>query len=169
MSDITYIPYGQEFAYLSLITDLYSHKIVGYYLSENLKTEGPLIALKSAIKNRNFKGRKLIHHSDKGIQYCSHLYTNLLKKNGISISMAEAGNPYENAVAERVNGILKEEFSLEFAQPETINMLRKIVDNAIWIYNNLRSHSSCDYLTPNEAHFRSGILKKRWTKKTLTV
>ncbi len=160
--DITYVPFRDKFLYLSLITDLYSHKIVGYCLYKTLQTEGTLTALKNALKKRSFPERDLIHHSDKGIQYCSHIYTNLLKSKGIKISMAEAGNPYENAVAERVNGILKDEFNLEYAQHNNFSEIEKIIDNAIWIYNTIRSHASCDYLTPNEAHYKTGILNKRW-------
>ncbi len=167
--DITYLPFRHSFAYLSLITDLYSHKIVGFTLHDDLKTAGPLQALKNALKERCYPERELIHHSDKGIQYCSYIYTDLLKEKGISISMAEAGNPYENAVAERVNGILKEEFNLDTIACETIDDLKSVVDNSIWIYNNMRSHASCDYLTPNEAHERVGTLKKRWNKRTIKV
>lgn len=167
--DITYVPFRNSFAYLSLITDLYSHKIVGYYLSEDLKTEGALNALKGALQKRMYPERKLIHHSDKGIQYCSYIYTDLLRSKDINISMAEAGNPYENAVAERVNGILKDEFNLECNWCGTIEELRGVVDNAIWLYNNMRSHASCDFLTPDEAHYKTGKLTKRWAKKTQKV
>ncbi len=167
--DITYIPFRNSFAYLSLITDLYSHKIVGHCLHKDLKTEGPLKALKGALKRRMYPERDLIHHSDKGIQYCSYIYTNLLRSKDIEISMAEAGNPYENAVAERVNGILKDEFNLEYNWCNAIDELDGIIDNAIWIYNNIRSHASCDYLTPEEAHKKTGILNKRWAKKPQNV
>ena len=109
-SDITYVREADGFRYLSLVTDLYSHRIMGYFCSKTLETEGSLQALKMALKKRKDVDKPLIHHSDRGIKYCSHEYTGLLKKHGISVSMGEVGNPYENAVAERVNGILKEEF-----------------------------------------------------------
>lgn len=165
VSDITYLPFKNTFAYLSLITDLYSHKVVGYNLHDDLRTEGPLKALTEALQRRSYKERKLIHHSDKGIQYCSHLYTNKLKEWGVGISMAEAGNPYENAVAERVNGILKDEFSLDYAKWNNIEDMRKAVDDAVWIYNHIRSHASCDYRTPEETHHLTGFINKRWGRK----
>ena len=167
--DITYLHFKNSFVYLSLITDLYSHKIVGFHLHDTLKTIGPQKALEKALKKRCYPERELIHHSDKGIQYCSYTYTNLLKSNGIKVSMAEAGNPYENAVAERVNGILKDEYNLDSIVCNTFEELNNVIDNSIWIYNNLRSHASCDYLTPDEAHRRTGELKKRWSKKTEKV
>lgn len=150
VSDITYIIVEDSFCYLALITDLYSRKIVGNDMSESLNMEGSIRALKMAIKNKgNLRG--LIHHSDRGIQYCSNFYTKLLTKNGIKISMSEKGNPYENAVAERVNGILKEEFMLgeSFATKEAAY---QAVREAIKTYNELRPHMSINYLTPNEKY-----------------
>ncbi|NOX18955.1 MAG: IS3 family transposase [Chlorobi bacterium] len=149
VSDITYIRLRQDFCYLFLITDVYSRKIVGYYLSNNLATEGALKAMKMAIRGKDVEG--LIHHSDRGVQYCSNEYVKLLKKNKIKISMGEAGNPYDNAIAERVNGILKTEFYLG----ETFNnftQAKKAVEQAIELYNNLRPHMSIDYLTPEQKY-----------------
>jgi transposase InsO family protein len=149
VSDITYIRLRQDFSYLFLITDVYSRKIVGYSLRNNLATEGALKAMKMAIRGKEVKG--LIHHSDRGVQYCSNEYVKLLKKNKIEISMGEAGNPYDNAIAERVNGILKTEFYLG----ETFNnftQAEKAVEQAIELYNNLRPHMSIDYLTPEQKY-----------------
>jgi putative transposase len=112
VSDITYISLKEDFCYLSLVTDAYSRKIVGYCLYPSLKAEGPLLALDMALQQYSGNGR-LIHHSDRGSQYCCHQYTALLQENGIRISMTEKGDPYENAIAERVNGILKAEFQLD--------------------------------------------------------
>lgn len=157
--DITYIHLKNGFAYLSLITDAYSHKIVGFYLSEDLSAEGPLKALKMAFEN-NPHLTGLIHHSDRGVQYCCDAYVKLLEKNKVKISMTENGDPRENAVAERVNGILKTELlEAEFANFE-------IAQNAVAVacstYNHLRPHNSIDNLKPVEAHQKSGELKKRW-------
>ena len=112
VSDITYISTEAGNGFLSLITDCYSKKIVGYHLADNLKTEGTLIALEMVIKSRKYPMSPLIHHSDRGIQYCSSPYIQKLTENDIKPSMTENSDPYENAVAERVNGILKDEFNI---------------------------------------------------------
>lgn len=164
VSDITYISVDDDYAYLSLITDAYSHKIVGFHLSQNLSAKGPIKALKMALKtlrhrlDGNPSRSRLIHHSDRGVQYYSSGYTKLL--NGIRVSMSEKSDPLENAIAERLNGILKEELLdnhfkyFEEAQRE--------VAIAISIYNHERPHGSVNNLTPAMAHLRSGELKKRW-------
>jgi putative transposase len=150
VSDITYIRVRKSFCYLALITDLYSRKIVGYDFSDSLNLESSLRALKMAIKGKeDLSG--LIHHSDRGIQYCSNLYTELLTSKEIKMSMAEKGNPYENAVAERVNGILKEEFLIG-ENFKTKQQAYKSVKEAIETYNNLRPHMSIDYMTPNQKY-----------------
>ncbi len=112
VADITYIDTLDGNIYLHLITDAYSKKIMGYELCDNMETASTLKALKMALGKRKYKSSELIHHSDRGLQYCSKLYIDCLKDNGINISMDEKGNPYENAIAERVNGILKDEFGL---------------------------------------------------------
>lgn len=159
VSDITYIHLPDGFAYLSLITDAYSHKIVGFYLSENLSAKGPLKALKMALKG-NPDCKNLIHHSDRGVQYCCDEYVKLLQDNNIKISMTEKGDPLENSVAERVNGILKSELL------EDVFVNFKTAQQAIAVacstYNHLRPHGSIDNLKPFEAHQRSGELNKRW-------
>lgn len=162
-SDITYVATGKGFAFVSLVTDQYSKKIMGYHVHETLETAGPLKALRMALKNRRHPETLLIHHSDRGVQYCCREYTGLLERHGIQISMAAPGNPYENPVAERVNGILKTEYYLE-GYFETIDQVRKAVREAIYLYNTHRPHASCDYLTPEQAHQRQGSLGKRWRK-----
>jgi putative transposase len=159
VSDITYIELEDGFAYLSLITDAYSRKIVGFYLSEKLTAKGCIEALKMAFKNNSERGR-LIHHSDRGVQYCCADYVALLNRNSVRISMTQSGDPLENAIAERVNGILKEEL-LENVYP-SFKEAQKAVAIAVSIYNNERPHGSIDYLTPSEAHQGEGELKKRW-------
>ena len=116
VSDITYIRMGNQWGYLSLITDAYSRKIMGYCLRTDMLAAGPIEALKMAINNRRYKDQPLIHHSDRGSQYCSENYVKVLKGNNISISMTQNGDPYENALAERMNGILKTEFNLYGSQ-----------------------------------------------------
>ncbi len=161
VSDITYIGLINGFVYLSLITDAYSHKIVGYNLRKDLAAEGCLNALQMALVNHKSPFQSLIHHSDRGSQYCCKEYVDLLVANNIAISMTNNGDPYENAIAERLNGIIKSEFNLyssQFGFEETASMIEKTIS----AYNQLRPHGSCDYLTPEQAHQKSGILKKRW-------
>jgi len=159
VSDITYIHLADGFAYLSLITDAYSRKIVGFYLSPDLSANGPLQALRMALKaNPNIVN--LIHHSDRGVQYCCDAYVKLLLAKKIKISMTENGDPLENAIAERVNGILKQEL-LEEVFPDFISAQRDIAV-ACSTYNHLRPHSSIDNLKPAEAHQQTGLIKKRW-------
>jgi len=162
-SDITYIRTEKGFVYLSLITDCYSHKIVGWCLWPNLESKGVLHALEMALEN-NPEHEGLIHHSDRGIQYCCHDYTKSLEREKIKISMTENGDPYENAIAERVNGILKIEYDL-YKTFTDYYQVQEQVKRAIELYNNSRPHMSCDMLTPNEAHKRTGELKKHWKKK----
>ncbi len=159
VSDITYIRIKEDFAYLSLVTDAYSRKIIGFGVSHDLSTDNCLIALKMALSTR-LTDQPLIHHSDRGTQYCSKVYTELLKRKGIDISMTQSGNPRDNAIAERVNGILKMEFlDRKF---DNINQAYKAVKSAIEIYNTVRIHSSLDMLTPDKAHLITGPLKRRW-------
>ena len=159
VSDITYIHLPNSFAYLSLITDAYSRKIVGFYLSKDLTAKGPLEALKMALKtNSNIAG--LIHHSDRGVQYCCDAYVKLLQDKKIKISMTENGDPLENAIAERVNGILKSELLEEVFQ--NYEVAQRDVAIACSTYNHLRPHGSIDNLKPAEAHQKRGEIKKRW-------
>jgi putative transposase len=162
VSDITYIKTDQGYRYLSLVTDAYSKKIMGYELSANLSTDGPLKALKMAFKARSTQSN-LIHHSDRGLQYCSAEYIKCLTDHQISISMTQNGDPYENAVAERVNGILKYEFLLVDGFTDE-NIAAKAIDQSIAIYNHERPHLSWNMLTPEKAHKQNGVLRK-WNKK----
>ena len=150
VGDITYLQTEEGFLYLALLTDVYSRKIVGYDVGESLSIEGSLRALKMALSGVT-KKKGMIHHSDRGIQYCSNDYTKLLQKNGIKISMAEKGNPYENAIAERVNGILKIEFLLE-QRFRLKQEARESVKEAIKIYNEERLHMTIGYITPAEKY-----------------
>jgi putative transposase len=159
VSDITYIVMGDDFAYLSLVTDAYSRKIVGFYLSQTLSAKGCINALKAALKSNPNRGR-LIHHSDRGSQYCSTAYVGILEKERIGISMTQSGNPLDNALAERVNGILKEEL-LESSY-SGFEEARKSVATAIVTYNYQRLHLSIDMLTPAQAHHLEGEIKKHW-------
>ena len=163
VSDITYIRQLNGFSYLSIITDAYSHKIVGYKLHPTLHSEGAIDALVMANKDVK-KTDRLIHHSDRGIQYCCNDYVKMIEHFGIQLSMTEKGDPYENAIAERVNGILKHEHDLQqtFA---SYNEAKVTVDDAVQKYNEIRIHDSCDRLTPVMAHEQKGILKKHWKPK----
>jgi transposase InsO family protein len=156
VSDITYIRMRSGFAYLSLVTDAYSRKIVGYNLSHNLKANGCIKALQMAINSRIYPQRPLIHHSDRGIQYCCHAYVELLKKNRLHISMTQNGSPYDNAIAERINGILKTEFGLRKTF-ESFATVQLNVDQAIDKYNYLRPHFSCGLKTPQNRHLSAHV------------
>ena len=150
VADITYIRTLSGFCYLSLITDACSRKIVGYHLSRSLGIEGCLCALKKALKALP-NSVSVIHHSDRGIQYCSDEYTGLLNKHRVNISMTEQDHVYENALAERVNGILKDEFMLG----ETLasyDVARQMVREAVDIYNERRPHQSLGYEKPSMRH-----------------
>lgn len=165
VSDITYIWLEQDrhFCYLSIITDMYSRKIVGYCVHENLSVAGCIGALKMAVKQRTNKDEKLIHHSDRGVQYCCHAYTALLTKNNIKISMTQSGDPLENAIAERVNKTIKEEFTtdkqINFSNIETA---RKEIRKFVEFYNSERPHRSINWFTPEKAHLQQGELKRMW-------
>ncbi len=149
VSDITYITLSDGFAYLSLITDAYSRKITGFSLHKTLEAAGSIKALKMALQTLP-KEHDLIHHSDRGVQYCCNDYVKLLEKRNIKISMTENGDPLENAIAERVNGILKDELLEDtYAGFEAAEQAIAV---AVSIYNHQRLHSSIDYLTPVEAH-----------------
>jgi putative transposase len=151
VSDITYIGKRDNPCYLSLVTDAYSKKIMGYYVANNLNTESSVMALKMAIKQRADKDLPLIHHSDRGLQYCADQYQNVLDKNNILCSMTQNSDPYENAVAERINGILKQEFMIDEYE-QNVEITRIIVKEAVEIYNQNRPHFSNYLLTPNQMH-----------------
>lgn len=164
VSDITYLNCKGGPLYLSLITDAYSKKIMGYKVSDNLKTEITLSALKMAIGNRVNPDRKLVHHSDRGFQYASPRYTEKLQSMEIDISMTTKYDPYENAVAERINGILKQEFSISDYRLDK-NEVEGIVKRSIETYNKRRPHWSNNLLTPEEAHEKGGFKMKTYRKE----
>jgi transposase InsO family protein len=164
VSDITYIGKREKPCYLSLITDAYSKKIVGYNVSDNLNTQSSLIALKLAIKQRKNKEIPLIHHSDRGLQYCANEYQKLLNKNDIQPSMTQNSDPYENAVAERINGILKQEFSIDKYNKD-LPIMKQIIKETVIIYNEKRPHLSNHMLTPNQMHEQSQIIMKTYKTK----
>lgn len=165
VSDITYLRTDNGFIYLALITDAYSRKIVGYHLSQHLRAQGCITALNKALSSLRIRSStSLIHHSDRGIQYCCDAYADILLNNNIQISMTQSGSPYDNAIAERVNGILKAELGLD----TTFGSYRDAIPathHAIDVYNRLRPHMSCGNLTPDQAHQRSGQLTRLWKPK----
>jgi transposase InsO family protein len=150
VADVTYIRLNRGFCFLFLVTDVYSRKIVGYALVKSLAADGTIAAIKMALSGLQ-SAEGLIHHSDRGIQYCCDDYVSLLHQNGVQISMGEIGNPYDNAIAERVNGILKTEFFLSstFASFQHAN---QAVVEAVNMYNELRPHMSIEYMTPSRKY-----------------
>lgn len=163
VSDITYIGVRNHHCYLALITDSYSKKIVGFDLSDSLSTDSSLRALKVAARGRVYE-EPLVHHSDRGLQYCSDAYQKQLKKSKIKVSMTEKYDPYANAIAERVNGILKQEFLLEGYRCG-IDVLKKIVSESVYIYNHRQPHTSCYMLTPEQMHQQKELKKPTYSKK----
>ena len=162
VSDITYIGGRGRNCYLALVTDAYSKKIMGFDVSDSLAAEGSLRALKMAVKQRKYSS-KLIHHSDRGLQYCSNDYQNILKNKKIIPSMTESYDPYSNAIAERMNGILKQEFLLEEYR-ENLDTMKLLVKDAVRIYNTKRPHYSCFMKTPEEMHKQKQIKIRTYKK-----
>jgi transposase InsO family protein len=161
VSDITYIDMENDTAYLSLITDACSHKVVGWNLSRTLRSSGAVAALKMALGSLKGKHPELIHHSDRGSQYCCRDYVNLLIRKSIQISMTESGNPRENAVAERINGILKTEWIYgrkPDSWPKTVAFVSRIIE----LYNNRRPHQSIGYMTPALVHQTGQKTERKW-------
>lgn len=162
VSDITYFKVASEYVYISLITDAYSHKIVGYHLADTLETIETIQALQMALKQSSPDTREtLIHHSDRGVQYCSETYVKLLQDNSIKISMTENGDPLENAVAERINGIIKGEY-LKHYSITTIQQAKEELQRAVRLYNEDRPHFSIGLLTPELVHSKNLITEKLW-------
>ena len=145
VSDLTYIRLDKGFCFLSMITDVYSRKIVGYDLSDSLEINGSIRALRMAIDNREYK-TQLVHHSDRGYQYCSKEYIGILTRNDIQISMTENSDPYENALAERMNRTIKEEFIVA-EKITSLQIAKQLVDDSVKLYNHYRPHFSCELLT----------------------
>ena len=153
VSDITYIKTEEGFLYLFLVTDLFSRRIMGWKLANDMGSENAVMALEQAIENAHGQVRGTIHHSDRGLQYCSGDYVKLLQNNQMKISMTENGDPYENAVAERINGILKDEWLYEMQlknKKQTLDILNQIIA----LYNENRPHLSLNYQTPDMVYYR---------------
>lgn len=163
VSDITYWKLGEKHVYISFITDAYSHKIVGYYVAKTLETIESIQALKMALDGLEIEPTNLIHHSDRGIQYCSNSYVKLLQDYNVKISMTENGDPLENAIAERINGIIKEEY-LHNYQVNNLKEAKELLKAVVDLYNNERPHMSISNLTPNQVHQSTEKLKlnKLW-------
>lgn len=161
VSDITYVETDEGFVYLFLITDAYSRKIIGWSISDTLEATNAVNALYMALSQLPAGIKNVYHHSDRGVQYCCDKYVKLLQKNHFQISMTENGDPLENAIAERVNGILKTEWLYDI-KIKTKEKAKEEVFRIISIYNNNRPHCSIDMLTPGQAHCQSGSLKKHW-------
>lgn len=149
VSDITYVKSHERTHYLSLVTDAYSRKIMGYELSDDMSSENVVKALKMAVKNK-VTNQKTIHHSDRGLQYCSSVYQKELAKNNIKPSMTDGYDCYQNALAERINGILKQEYLI--GKAKNGYDLKQMVKQAVDSYNNRRPHLSLNYKTPNFVH-----------------
>lgn len=153
VSDITYLKTEQGNCYLNMITDAYSRKLMGYAISDNMEAQSMVAALQMALAQRKNTNGKLIHHTDRGLQYCSQEYIQLEIINSIEISMTENGDPYENALAERMNRTIKEEFCLY--QLKDINQLKQAIKQAVYLYNNYRPHLSLQMNTPEQQHKKS--------------
>ena len=149
VADITYLPARSGPLYLSLVTDAYSRKIVGHHVHEGMHAESVAMAFKKALKQRR-GGGELIHHSDRGVQYCSGLYQSLHERHGVRCSMTDGYDCYQNALAERVNGILKGELLLQ--SPQDLAQAREMVREAVDIYNLERPHHALAYRTPDAVH-----------------
>ena len=167
VSDITYIKTDQGHAYLALVTDAYSRKIMGWSLQDNMKVSMVKEALNMAYKNCIFKRKNIIHHSDRGIQYCCPDYSLYAEKKGFTLSTTQQYDPYENAIAERINGILKYEFGLKNTL-KSVEIAQKMVKEAVDLYNNLRMHWSLDFKKPQEVHLQYNKQENKNYKRVKT-
>ena len=168
VADITYIAISDRYCYLHLITDAYSKRINGVLYQRDSGCQPHIEGFYYSFeKNLKYKG-SLIHHSDRGLQYCSAGYVKMLQQNSIGISMTEDGSPYDNAIAERVNGILKDEYGLD-KEFTDLSQLQTRVKQSIECYNNRRPHESNHLLTPNEMHKQHKLRPKAWHKKSTTT
>jgi transposase InsO family protein len=162
VSDITYWKIGENYAYISLVTDAYSRKIVGYHVAQTLESVETIKALRMAMQQLpDLIARPLWHHSDRGVQYCCESYVKLLQDKGIGISMTENGDPLENAIAERINGILKSEY-LRHYRPSDIDDAGQLLASAVELYNNDRPHLSIGMLTPQLVHSKELHVERLW-------
>ena len=163
VSDITYIKTENGHNYLAIVTDAYSKQIMGFKLSNHMKTSLCIDALKMAINHRKYPDKKLIHHSDRGFQYCNTRYTRFAESNGMIMSMTEQYDPYENAVAERINRTLKYEYGLK-RTIKSSELANKMINQAVYIYNNLRAHLSLELRKPSEVHLNPDLEYKSYRK-----
>lgn len=162
VSDLTYIRVQDQWNYVIFITDAYSRKIMGFRVDDNMKTQMCVQALEMALADRTQQEQPLIHHSDRGVQYCSKGYLRLLlEQPNIQISMTQSGDPLENALAERVNGIFKNTYNMD-REFKSLDQAQAEIAKMVYSYNHIRPHSSCDMMTPNAAHQGSGAIKRRW-------
>lgn len=168
VSDITYVRSSEGWMFLSLITDAFSRKIVGYSIADNMEAATVGSALKMALAGRLNKDACPVHHSDRGIQYCSKEYTELALSNGLTLSMTQNGDPYENALAERMNRTLKEEFGLGVTLPNK-KIAIPLTDEAINLYNNRRPHLALNMKTPTQIHKKSRCLRRPGLFKNLST
>lgn len=168
VSDITYIKLASQHAYLALVTDAYSKKIMGYKINTNMRVELVKDALAMAIRNTVHQRQSIIHHSDRGIQYCCPDFAEFAKSKKMILSTTQNSSPYENAVAERINGILKHEFGLNKVIPD-IKTAEKMIRQAVEIYNNQRRHNSLQMKTPQYAHLNQKHLYKSYRKEKQTI
>ena len=164
VSDITYIKLASQHAYLALVTDVYSKRIMGYKINTNMRVELVKEALTMAVKNSVHNRESIIHHSDRGIQYCCPDFSEFAKSKGMILSTTQNSTPYENAVAERINGILKHEFGLNKIIPN-LKTAEKMIKQAVQIYNNQRRHTSLEMKTPAYAHLNQKHEYKSYRKQ----
>ena len=160
VSDITYWRIGEVFIYVALITDAYSRKIVGSSVSEQMRTIDILPSLKMALDDAKKPLNGLIHHSDRGCQYCSKEYVGMLESSNVQISMTESGDPLDNPLAERMNGILKTEY-LKNIQVRNISEAKQVLSKSVHLYNNSRPHLSCGLHTPGDV-YSGKYLAEKW-------
>jgi putative transposase len=167
VADITYIGTREHPMYLSLVTDAYSKKIMGFDVSNSLHATGAIAALHMALKARQYRSEELIHHSDRGLQYCCDEYQKLLVKHQVKTSMTEKYDPYQNAVAERINGILKQEF-IRGISIKDIDLMHMLIAESVELYNQERPHYSCYMNTPEQMHRQRKIKIRTYKKKNST-
>ncbi len=163
VSDITYWKTKNKHLYISFVTDVYSKMILGANVGDTLESIETVKALKQALKSITPQSFEMIHHSDRGVQYCSSKYVNLLKKHNIKISMTEGSDPLDNSIAERINGIIKGEYLYDY-EVKSLDEARKILNSVVKLYNNERPHSSLNYMKPRDVHFGKldREIKKMW-------
>lgn len=161
--DITYIKTDNGHNYLAIVTDAYSKQIMGYKIDNHMKASLCVDALKMAVKNRKYPDKKTIHHSDRGFQYCAKQYVDYAEKNGMTMSMTEQYDPYENAIAERINRTLKYEYGLK-QTIKNLKLAKKMINQSVYIYNNLRPHISLELKKPAEVHMNPNVPYKSYKR-----